>query len=237
MTAPPQPGWYDDDGDPGAQRYWDGQNWTPQRQRKPASPPASAPVSPAPPLPPQVPSAPPPPPPPPAGQAQWPPPATPAPQAQWPAPGGEAARRSKNPIVITAAIVVLVGLVVAAFFGYKFLFAGSSDEDQIKALVATFTTDFNNADGSAIASLMCGGGVKAPAGAGAFVAAFTSETLRSQLDENGTASTSVANIHVTGSRATAQVTTRWSKSPANPQTETDTFTKENGTWKLCDAQG
>jgi hypothetical protein len=57
MTTPQQPGWYDDPGDAKAQRYWDGQVWTPQRRRKPmssanqqpATPPAlSAPPSPAP---------------------------------------------------------------------------------------------------------------------------------------------------------------------------------------------
>jgi hypothetical protein len=36
MTTP-QPGWYDDPQDPNAQRYWDGQQWTPRRLRKPKS--------------------------------------------------------------------------------------------------------------------------------------------------------------------------------------------------------
>jgi hypothetical protein len=36
MTTP-QPGWYDDADDANAQRYWDGQQLTPQRQRKPKS--------------------------------------------------------------------------------------------------------------------------------------------------------------------------------------------------------
>jgi Protein of unknown function (DUF2510) len=55
MTTPQQPGWYDDPDDATAQRYWDGQAWTPQRQRKPISqqlptrPPPSAPPSAAPP--------------------------------------------------------------------------------------------------------------------------------------------------------------------------------------------
>ncbi|WP_142276593.1 DUF2510 domain-containing protein, partial [Mycobacterium alsense] len=34
----PQPGWYDDPENSNAQRYWDGQNWTPQRQRKDTTP-------------------------------------------------------------------------------------------------------------------------------------------------------------------------------------------------------
>lgn len=37
MTTARQPGWYDDSDDPNAQRYWDGQDWTPHRQRKPLS--------------------------------------------------------------------------------------------------------------------------------------------------------------------------------------------------------
>jgi len=68
MTAEPRPaGWYDDPDDPSAQRYWDGKDWTPHRQRKPHSPktprvsPAPQPPSNLPPPPPQLtpPSAPP----------------------------------------------------------------------------------------------------------------------------------------------------------------------------------
>jgi hypothetical protein len=55
-----QPGWYDEPENANAQRYWDGQQWTPHRQRKPASaasqPPVPAAVAPSSPLP----SAPPP---------------------------------------------------------------------------------------------------------------------------------------------------------------------------------
>lgn len=47
MTTP-QPGWYDDAQDPNAQRYWDGQQWTPQRQRKPKSVTPPAPTLPSP---------------------------------------------------------------------------------------------------------------------------------------------------------------------------------------------
>jgi Mycobacterium 19 kDa lipoprotein antigen/Protein of unknown function (DUF2510) len=49
MTTP-DPGWYDDPQDENAQRYWDGQDWTPHRHRKPLSPQTQAPVTP--PLPP-----------------------------------------------------------------------------------------------------------------------------------------------------------------------------------------
>ena len=35
---PPAPGWYDDPSQPGAQRWWDGTQWTQQTQAGPASP-------------------------------------------------------------------------------------------------------------------------------------------------------------------------------------------------------
>jgi hypothetical protein len=54
MTSSIQPGWYDDPEAAGAQRYWDGQAWTPHRRRAPQSPaPSAAPTV-------AVPSAPPP---------------------------------------------------------------------------------------------------------------------------------------------------------------------------------
>ena len=74
MTTPDQPGWYDDPQDRSAQRYWDGNDWTPHRQRKPVTPSPRASVastSPPPNLPPPSAAAPtqqaylPPPPPPP----------------------------------------------------------------------------------------------------------------------------------------------------------------------------
>ncbi len=46
MTTPQQPGWYDDPHDPNAQRYWDGRDWTPHRQRKPISVPTQPPPPP-----------------------------------------------------------------------------------------------------------------------------------------------------------------------------------------------
>lgn len=65
MTAPAQPGWYDDPENPDAQRYWDGQNWTPHRQRKntASTQPEAAPAAPPPP--------PPMPPPPVGGPKPW----------------------------------------------------------------------------------------------------------------------------------------------------------------------
>jgi hypothetical protein len=38
MTMPHSPGWYDDPDDPAAERYFNGQDWTPQRKRKPSTP-------------------------------------------------------------------------------------------------------------------------------------------------------------------------------------------------------
>jgi uncharacterized protein DUF2510/uncharacterized protein DUF732 len=58
MTSLNQAGWYDDPTDPTAQRYWDGTNWTPHRQRRPI--PQAAPSHPQAP-PPLRPMAPPPP--------------------------------------------------------------------------------------------------------------------------------------------------------------------------------
>ena len=49
MTTSIQPGWYDDPADSNAQRYWDGQAWTPQRHRKPLSGQPPAPTPPPPP--------------------------------------------------------------------------------------------------------------------------------------------------------------------------------------------
>jgi Protein of unknown function (DUF2510) len=109
MTTPNQPGWYDDPQDSSAQRYWDGQDWTPHRQRKPSSrsvpaaampppppapppnlppPSAAAPTQPAPrPIPPPPPGAMPPQPPPP-NMPQQPMPGMPPPGM--PQPSGEA---------------------------------------------------------------------------------------------------------------------------------------------------
>ena len=137
MTTPDQPGWYDDPQDVNALRYWDGQGWTPHRERKLVSRPAPQPIAPPPTVPPPSPSPPPPPPSSTAGQAQWPPPTSPAGQVQSPPPGGGGPRRSRTPIVVVAVIVTAAVLAVAGVFGYKYFFA-RSDEDQIRALVATF---------------------------------------------------------------------------------------------------
>lgn len=53
MTTP-DPGWYDDPENPDAQRYWDGLDWTPRRQRKNTPPTGPRPSPAAPPPPPQM---------------------------------------------------------------------------------------------------------------------------------------------------------------------------------------
>jgi len=114
MTTPDQPGWYDDPNDSNAQRYWDGQKWTPHRQRKPRSPQTQAPATPATPPPPPPSNLPPPPPtptlPPPPPQVQEPPPAQ--------QPAASRRRRRRAPIALVALIAVLA---VAGLLAYKFV--------------------------------------------------------------------------------------------------------------------
>jgi hypothetical protein len=241
MTTPGQPGWYDDPNDTSAQRYWDGQDWTPHRQRKQVSRSTRATVTPPPPpaasnLPPPPPppatNLPPPasnlPPPPPDQQAQWPPPGQ--------TPGGVPQKRSRTSIaVIAAAIGAVAVLAVAGVLVYKFVLPGgaTSPEGQIRALVKTFATDFNNADGAALATLMCGQPKQTSGFSKAVMGSLASENVSEIISDQGTITTAVSNIRVTGDRATATVTTTWSKSPNEPTSETDLFVKENGSWKVC----
>jgi hypothetical protein len=82
MTPLDQPGWYDDPQDASAQRYWDGDDWTPRRQRRPVSAPVRTPAMPIKPPPPPLPPPPPPQLPPPAvGLPPPPPPPLPAPSS------------------------------------------------------------------------------------------------------------------------------------------------------------
>ena len=131
MTTSNQPGWFDDPNDPNALRYWDGQNWTPHRQRKPASQPTSQPVTPPPSAPPPtlpLPTAPPPP--------SAPPPTLPLPtappsasqQPQWSSPGPPPndvpQRRSRSPRVVIAAIVAVVVASRSGRVGVQVLLVG-----------------------------------------------------------------------------------------------------------------
>lgn len=212
MTTPA--GWYDDPNDSNAQRYWDGQDWTPHRQRKPIAQPAPQPVVSAPTPPPPAPL-----PPPSQQQPQWSPPG--------PTPNAPPRKRSRAPLVV-AAVVAIAALAVAGVFGYKFLLGGKSDEDQIKALVQNVTTHQNNADGPGLLPLMC---TKSRGQNPA-----TSQMLRSAVDDQGTSATTVTEVRVTGDHATATVTTTRSKYPEDHEPETWAFVKENGTWTWCGRQ-
>ena len=115
MTTPRQPGWYDDPEDANAQRYWDGQDWTPHRQRKPAARQAQVPVesTPPPPAPPPPAAKVPPQPPPPAAKPPPPPPPLPPPQA--PARSRAKSRVSKVGLVLAGlALVLAIAALVAS---------------------------------------------------------------------------------------------------------------------------
>jgi hypothetical protein len=129
MTSSIEPGWHDDPEDASAQRYWDGQAWTPHRRRKPLSgqspapPAAAAPPVPAAPAPSGFP--PPPAPPTPQQPPSWTPPEVAAqygqpPPGQWAPPipqrpavaakaGGSA---TKVLFTVAAVVVVAVGVVL-----------------------------------------------------------------------------------------------------------------------------
>jgi hypothetical protein len=261
MTTPDQPGWYDDPNDSSAQRYWDGQDWTPHRQRKPISRQMRAPVTPPPRplrsnlppppppsnLPPPAPSNLPPPPPPnlPPPPSNLPPPPSNLPppppdqQAHWPppgqTPGGVPQQQSRISIPVIGVMAAIAVLAVAGVLVYKFVLSGgsSSPEGQIRALVKTFTTDFNNADGAGLAAIVCGQPKQTSGISKALMGTFTRANLSEMISEQGTVTASVSNIRVTGDRATATVTTTWSKSPNEHTPETDVFVKENGSWKVC----
>jgi Protein of unknown function (DUF732)/Protein of unknown function (DUF2510) len=139
MTTPQQPDWYDDPHDPNAERYWDGNEWTPHRRRRPISRPAQPP-----PPPPQLPTQPaelplplaerptqmrelpmqPGPPPP-----ELPPPPEVSPSAVEypPPPSGGSPRPSRSLTAVIAVIGLVAVLAVAGFLVvYKFVWTHHS---------------------------------------------------------------------------------------------------------------
>jgi hypothetical protein len=114
IDRPQGPGWYDDPQDANAQRYWDGQDWTPHRQRKPVARQAQVPVKATPPPLPPPPPANVPPPPPPSNLA--PPPPT---QAQPPAALRVTSGASKVGFVVAGLVLLLV--IAALVAGRVFL--------------------------------------------------------------------------------------------------------------------
>jgi uncharacterized protein DUF2510 len=213
MTTSIQPGWYDDPEDPNGQRYWDGQTWTPHRQRKPA-----------PNLPPSPPSQPPyvPPPPPPYQQASW-----GSPRYQ---PAGPPAQKSNTAVVLTVALVAIAVLAVGGFFAYQQLgkSGSSSPEDQIKALVQQEADDYNRSSMPAYNPQF-----ECKANASEYQGKDPDE-LRSMRAQAGTVSASVTNIHVTGDQATGDITFKFAGID-KPVTQNGKFVKEDGRWKDCTA--
>jgi uncharacterized protein DUF2510 len=217
MTTSIQPGWYDDPEDPNGQRYWDGQTWTPHRQRKPISTESSAPNLP---------------PPPPSQQAYVPPPPPPYQQAPWGPPGypaaGPPARKSNNAVVLVAALVGIAVLAIGGFFAYQHFSksSSSSPEDQIKALVQQEVDDYNRSSMPAFnPQLECKANTNEYQG-------DDPDQLRRQRAQAGDVTASVTNIQVTGDQATGDLTFKFANLD-QPVTSSGKFVKEDGRWKDC----
>lgn len=230
MTTPTTAGWYDDPQDSNALRYWDGHDWTVHRERKAASRPNPAPVVPAPPqqAPPPLTAPPPTPPvapsPPPGQQPQWSPPSQP--------PGAKPSRGPAIPLLIMAAVGLVVALGAAAVLVFAFVLTDNkrSPEDQIRGVLNAYANAINNADPVAVNAVFCDQ-------VNNNTSNKTSDELRAQRIEKGTVTISATNIHVTGDRATATIASAWSKSPSDSGTSSVSFVNERGSWKLCGDAG
>ena len=132
-------------------------------------------------------------------------------------------------------IGVIVVLAVGGLLGYKHLgksrldnaekaLLAPSPEDQIKALVQREVDAWNRSDFSYNPEDDC----KANAGNDPHV--NENRALRAQT---GTMSASVADIHVTGDQATADVTVKFQKLPDKPLAHSLQLVKEDGGWKDC----
>lgn len=146
-TTSRQPGWYDDPNDSNAQRYWDGQDWTPHRQRKQASrpaarqqpPPQEQPAAPAQPSGRSTPPPPPPrnePPPPPPSNVPPPPPG----QAQPPAASRVSSEAIKKAAIVAGvALVLVIAAYVAGRVQFGAFWPGILIVAAIAAIIAFFT--------------------------------------------------------------------------------------------------
>jgi hypothetical protein len=139
VTTPGTPGWYDDPQDPNAVRWWDGQDWTTHRQRKPSTP-TVAPPNTSPPT-----AAPTP-------RSQWPapsqitpaapPPQPPGPNPAMPAAGGSP-KGSRKPMRIAWAVAVVALCAVAGVVGVRVVGLGN-----MKALGSSSTASSSTPTGS-----------------------------------------------------------------------------------------
>jgi hypothetical protein len=217
MTSSTQPGWYDDPEDANGQRYWDGQAWTPHRQKKPVSQAPAAPSFP----PPQPTSAPGFAPAPPPQQAGWQPPGYP--------PPGPPSQGSKTPIVLISVLAVAIVVVGGVFFAWKkhVFSTPSSNEDQIRWVVQHEEDDINASRFAFDPQVEC----KAQEAGDKKMEKMGPKILA----KTGKWKYSVANIHVTGDSATADVTVKFAKLPEKPKTSSFQFVKEDGKWKECSA--
>jgi hypothetical protein len=211
MTTPGPAGWYDDPDDSNAQRYWDGEDWTGRLKPKAIARPPSQPVA-LPPLPTADPIVPEP--------------------AMWVTP-----RTAASSTVTIKAIGAVALVLIGGFSAYKLLSgksedhqisgnsdehqtSGNSDQGQIKQLVQTWTNDLNNRDPAGLTSLMCSGS-----------ASQLPHDVFYTRDKIGPLSSAASNIDVSGDRATATIISTWSNGTHN--SETDTYGKENGSWRIC----
>ncbi|WP_131806116.1 hypothetical protein [Mycobacterium alsense] len=128
-------------------------------------------------------------------------------------------------VTVVAVLIAVAVLAVGGVLGYQRVIAPKLAENQIKTLVQNVTNAQNNADGQGLLQLDC----ERARGQNP----VTSQMLRNDIDEEGTVATTVTNVHVTGDRATATVTTTRSKSPDDHMPETWSFVKEKGSWKWC----